>query len=92
MWDTTLLSGGPQTQTSPFDDSQWTVSTGKASASGGARTGQPSIFDALTPVATATYGVGGSTASAAPSPMVPLMLMAGGLVLVVVLLKHKHKG
>lgn len=35
MWDTTLLSGGPQTQTSPFDDSQWTVVTGKQNSGAG---------------------------------------------------------
>jgi hypothetical protein len=91
MWDTTLLSGGPQTQTSPFDDSQWTVVTGKQnSAAGGARTGQPSLFDALTPVATATYGAGGSSASGASSmgSLLPL-LMLGGAVLLIVVLKHK---
>jgi hypothetical protein len=93
MWDTTLMAGGGLTQTSPFDSSQWTVTTGKQnSAAGGARTGQPSIMDALTPVATATYGAGGSKASAAGGMgMLPLLLIGGALVLVVVL-KHKHKG
>lgn len=92
MWDTTQLSGGPFSQTSPFDDSQWTVTTGKQnSAAGGARTGQPSVMDALTPVATATYGAGGSSASAASSPAMPLLLIGGALV-VLLLLKRKHKG
>lgn len=93
MWDTTQTAGGPVTVTSPFDDSQWTVTTGKQnSAAGGARTGQPSLMDALTPVAQATYGAGGSQASAAAaSPMLPMLVMAGALVLVVVL-KHRKKG
>lgn len=91
MWDTTLLSGGPFSQTSPMDNSQWTVTTGKQnSTAGGARTGQPSVMDALTPVATATYGTGGSSASGASSmgSMLPL-LMLGGAVLLIVVLKHK---
>jgi hypothetical protein len=91
MWDTTQVSGGPFSQSSPFDSSQWTVTTGKQnSTAGGARTGQPSVFDALTPVATATYGPGGSMASGANSmgSMMPLLLV-GGAVLVIVLLKHK---
>lgn len=91
MWDTTLLSGGPQTVTSPFDDSQWSVTTGKQnSTAGGARTGQPSVLDALTPVATATYGAGGSRASGATSAL-PLLLI-GGAVIALVLVMRKHKG
>lgn len=94
MFDSQQISGGPFAQTSPFDSSQWSVTTGKQnSTAGGARTGQPSLMDALTPVAAATYGPGGSNASAANSmgSLLPLVLI-GGAVVALVLLKHKHKG
>jgi hypothetical protein len=94
MWDSAQTSGGPFSQASPFDDSQWSVTTGKGNTTaGGARTGQPSVMDALTPVAMATYGAGGSRASAGGSmgSLMPLVLM-GAAVLALVLLKHKHKG
>jgi hypothetical protein len=95
MFDSQQISGGPFSQTSPFDDSQWSVTTGKQNTTaGGAKTGQPSLMDAFTPVATATYGAGGGSASGASSmqSMVPVLLIGGVLVVILVLVKHKHKG